>query len=72
MTPAQKTAERFEFASEDGESAILALASLAHTDAERDALLDAASALGAASAALSHAYDVIGAAAKDRRRQDGK
>lgn len=71
MTKGQRTLERFEFMCEDGANVVRALR--ANTDDwERQALTDAALALDGARIALSHAYDVVGAAAKDRRREASK
>ncbi len=70
MTLEQRTLEQYEFTCEDGANAVRAMAAKAEDDSERDALLDAALALDAARTALSHAYDVVGATAKDRRRND--
>ena len=70
MTSDQKTLERFEFACEDGADAVLDIHAKSDNDAERKALLDAALALDVARHKLSHAYDVVGATAKERRRND--
>ena len=68
MTSEQKTCERYEFMCEDGAFNVRAMAVESENDWERQALLDAASGLDAARAALSHAYDVVGATAKEKRR----
>jgi hypothetical protein len=72
MTKDQRTLERFEFMCEDGANAVRALAATPEDDWEQRTLLNAASALDEARIALSHAYDVVGAAAKDRRREASK
>jgi len=70
MTAEQKTCERYEFMCEDGADAMLDIHAESKDDSERKALLDAALALEVARNALSHAYDVVGATAKEQRRND--
>ena len=72
MTQDQKTLERFEFRCEDGVAALIHMYNSRQGSAsseEKEALVAAECALRGAQQALSHAYDVLGATAKARRRQ---